>query len=63
MNTGLFLLADTMKNSWTADVELNNGQVISIWYTAWHSCKNTVRNIISISSDYPCRQASKTFIN
>lgn len=42
-----------MDNSWTAVVKLNNGQVITIWHTAWPSTKHVIREILSISSDYP----------
>lgn len=46
------ILADTLQNSWTAKVELNNGQIITIWYTAWPMTKHTVKNVLAISSDY-----------
>lgn len=46
-------LADTLQNSWTAEVELNNGQIITLWYTAWPMSKNTIKNVLAISSDYP----------
>lgn len=45
-----------LKHSWTAKVELKNGQKITIWYTAWDSVKTTVKNIISVSSDLPKQQ-------
>jgi hypothetical protein len=51
---------DTLKYSWTAIVELNNGKVITIWHTAWPSIKSIVKNIVCVSSDYPknilCKQ-------
>jgi hypothetical protein len=46
---------DTLLFNWTAEVKLNNNQIITIWYTAWPSTKNTVKEILSISSDYPKR--------
>ena len=42
-----------LEHSWTATVRLHNDLVISIWYTAWHSTKHCVKDIISISSDIP----------
>jgi len=45
-----------LQYSWTAKVELKNGKIITIWYTAWHSIKDIVKNVISISSDLPKRQ-------
>lgn len=42
-----------LQNSWTADVMLNNGKIITIWHTAWASIKHTVKEVVSISSDYP----------
>ena len=42
-----------LQNSWTAEVRLNNGQITTIWYTAWPSTKDIVKDILSVSSDYP----------
>ena len=42
-----------LEHSWTAEVVLNNGQQISIWYTAWPMTKNSVREVLSVYSDYP----------
>lgn len=42
-----------LENSWTAIVRQNNGQIVTIWHTAWPSMKHIVKEIISISSDYP----------
>jgi hypothetical protein len=42
-----------LEYSWTAEVELKNGQIISILHTAWCSTKHIIKNIISILSDYP----------
>lgn len=52
MNTQ-YLNIDTLENSWTADVRLNNGQVVTIWHTCWPSIKHIVKEVLSISSDYP----------
>lgn len=43
----------TLQNNWTAEVKLNNGQIISIWHTAFHSCKDSIEEVLSVSSDYP----------
>jgi hypothetical protein len=42
-----------LEYSWTAIVKLHNGKIITIWYTAWHSIKDIVSEIISVASDYP----------
>jgi hypothetical protein len=47
-----------LEHSWTAEVLLKNGKQISIWYTAWHSSKDSIEKILSVSSDYP-----KNFVN
>lgn len=44
---------DILQHSWTAIVKLNNDKIITIWYTAWPSIKSIVKDIISVSSDYP----------
>ena len=48
-----WLLADSMQNSWTAKVELENGLTETFWYTAWPSGQRSVKRVLSISSDYP----------
>lgn len=52
METNFNQLADTLEYSWSAEVRLNGGQIISIWYTAWPQIR-TNSEILSISSDYP----------
>lgn len=42
-----------LQYSWSAEVILNNGQCISIWYTAWPMTKASVKEVLSVSSDYP----------
>jgi hypothetical protein len=42
-----------LQYNWTADVILNNGKQITIWHTAWPMIKRTVKDILSVSSDYP----------
>jgi hypothetical protein len=42
-----------LQYSWTADVRLKNDKIISIWHTAWHSTKNEIAEIVSISTDLP----------
>lgn len=44
---------NTLKYSWTAIVKLKNDKIINIWHTAWPSIKGIVKEILSISSDYP----------
>jgi len=51
MNSQLNL--NLLQNSWSAVVELGNGQQISIWYTAWPMSKRSVKNVVSVASDYP----------
>lgn len=42
-----------LDSMWTADVKLNNNHVISIWWTAWYGMQSSIKEVISISSDYP----------
>lgn len=42
-----------LEYSWTADVILNNGHKITIWHTAWPMIKRTVKDVLSVASDYP----------
>lgn len=44
---------NTLENSWTAVVKYNNGQIGTIWHTAWPSSKHIIAEVISIASDYP----------
>jgi len=46
-------LLQSLKFAWTAEIELKNGKVISIWYTSLHSIKNQIKSVIQVSSDYP----------
>lgn len=50
---GLNIDPSLLEYSWTANVRLNNWQEISMWYTCWASAKDTVKEILSISSDLP----------
>jgi hypothetical protein len=47
------LYLENLDYQWTANVELKNGILCKIWWTALPSTKNTIDKIISISSDYP----------
>lgn len=49
-----------LKYSWTAIVKQNNGQIVTIWHTAWLSSKHIIKEIISISSDYPKHLINKS---
>ena len=44
---------ENLKYSWTAEVQLKNDVIIKIWYTALPSSKNSIKKVISVSSDYP----------
>ena len=44
---------DTLENSWTAEVRLKNDKIETIWHTCWPSIKHIVKEVLSISSDYP----------
>ena len=48
-----------LEYSWTAEVQLQNGVKMSIWYTAWPMTQKIVSKILSISSDYPKHKISK----
>lgn len=49
-----------LQYSWTAEVRLNNDLLITIWWTAWHSSNKSIKEIISISSDYPRYKINKS---
>jgi len=42
-----------LKYSWSAEVMLNNGTICKIWHTAYPMMKIIIKEIISISSDFP----------
>ena len=42
-----------LEHSWSAEIRMRNNIVINIWYTAWPSSKDNVKEIVSVSSDYP----------
>ena len=42
----------TLKHKWTATVQLNNGQEITMWYTSYPMRERSIKKIISVSSDY-----------
>jgi hypothetical protein len=52
-----------LKYSWSAVVELNNGTELSIWHTALASSKDSIKRVISVSSDYPRFHRTVTFEN
>jgi len=49
---------DGLKHSWTAEVQLTNDQIITIWYTAYPMSKPSIKNVLSVSSDYPKNEIS-----
>lgn len=42
-----------LSHSWTADILLKNGKIITIWHTAWPMIKTLVDSVLCVSSDYP----------
>lgn len=44
---------NNLEYCWTAEVKLNNNTIISIWWTAYYGMKDSIKEVISISSDYP----------
>lgn len=53
---------EELEYAWTAEVRLNGGQLIIIWYTCWPSIKRIVAEITWIASDYPKELVCSTFI-
>jgi hypothetical protein len=47
---------ESLEYSWTAEVQLFNGQIIDIWYTALPSTQGIIEKVLSVSSDYPRRE-------
>jgi hypothetical protein len=43
---------DSLEHAWSADIEMPNGTICKIWWTAWPMAKARTKNIISVSSDY-----------
>ena len=44
---------ENLKQSWSAEILLNNDQKITIWYTAFPMRKKSIQKVLSVSSDYP----------
>jgi hypothetical protein len=42
-----------LDHNWMAVVKYKNGVVDTIWHTAWPSTKDTVAEVMAVSSDYP----------
>lgn len=53
---------EQLEYSWSAEVRLDNNLVISIWYTAWPMLKSTIKEVLSISSDYPKHKVNRNLI-
>ena len=53
MNQITIQYLENLQNSWTAEVQLKNDQIINIWYTALPMNKIIIKKVISVSSDYP----------
>jgi hypothetical protein len=49
-----------LEYSWTAEVLLNNNTLITIWWTALYGFKNSIKEVVSISSDLPKRKISES---
>jgi hypothetical protein len=44
---------DSLEYQWSADIELCNGIVISIWWTAWPPRRGKIKRVLSVSTDLP----------
>lgn len=51
-----------LEYSWSADVILNGGQEISIWYTCWPSIRKHVKEVVAVYSDLPKEKVNQLFI-
>jgi hypothetical protein len=49
-----------LEYTWTAVVRLNNNKVISIWWTALYGLGNSIKEVISVSSDLPKYKISES---
>lgn len=58
MNTDQLL---SLEHSWTASVRLDNDQIITIWWTALYSMRDSIQEVLSISSDYPKYKISDSY--
>jgi hypothetical protein len=47
------IILDNLNYNWTAKVELNNGIVVTISYTAYPKLKHIIKNVLSVEADYP----------
>jgi len=53
-----------LEYSWTADVKLYNNMTITIWWTALYSMRASIKEVLSVSSDYPkFRICDSTFLS
>ena len=52
----------SLKYGWSAEVILTNNQPTGIWYTALPTAKDRIKEIVSVSSDYPRHEVNKEFI-
>lgn len=50
-----------LEYAWTAEVKLDNDQIISIWWTALYSMRDSIKEVLSISSDYPKYKISDSY--
>lgn len=46
-------LLNSLKYQWNADIQLENGQEVNIWWTAWAMSKNTNIKILNVYSNIP----------
>ena len=42
-----------LQHNWTATVLLKNDMVVTVWWSWWPMGKDGVKEILSVSSDYP----------
>lgn len=51
---------ESLKHSWSAEVMLQNDLIITIWYTALPMRKDSIKKVVSVSSDYPKHELCKS---
>lgn len=43
----------SLEYQWSGEIELHNGLIISIWWTAWPMRRGKIKRIVNIYSDLP----------
>lgn len=44
---------DSLEYQWSGEVQLNNGLIISIWWTAWPQRRGKIHKVVNVYSDFP----------